>query len=121
MIDHICAYNHCLHPGERVKDSEAVVIKGSYYHWDCAQTKSDINELKQLYISRIDNNVSVPMLAKVLNDLVLKYGLSIGYVRFAINHYADAKIRIKSPFTLLYLRTNKIMKQKYQRCGGENN
>lgn len=115
MKTHKCAYVHCLHQGEPVGDDEAVIIGSRYYHWDCAQTKSDIQELRDIYVSRIDPNVKIPVLGKVLNDLVFKYDQPIEYLKFSIKHFADYGTKIKSPFTLLYLRTNKVMRLKYEK------
>lgn len=114
MAEHRCSYSHCLHPGEKVEDSAAVIVNGRYYHWDCAQTRNELQEIRDIYLMKIDSNVHIPVLAKVINDLVFKYNQPIEYVRFGVKYYADHKTYIKSPFTLLYLRSNKIMKQKYE-------
>ena len=110
-----CAYNHCLHNGEKVPESSAVVIGGKHYHWDCAQTKNDIREIKNIYINHIDGDVNVPTLLKVINDLVFKYDLELDYIKFALRYYSKYHIKVKSPFTLLYLRKNDMMKRKYER------
>ena len=114
-MDHSCAYNHCLHPGSMVGDNEAVIDKGKYYHWDCLQVRNDIRELRDLYINGIDRNAKIPVLSKVLNDLVFKYDQPIEYIKFGIDYYIRHKITIKSPFTLLYLRKNKMMQREYSR------
>lgn len=115
MKTHKCAYAHCLHQGEPVGDDEAIIVSGKYYHWDCIQTKNDIQELRDMYLSGIDSNAKVPVLGKVLNDLVFKYNQPLGYLKYSIKHFIDYGTKIKSPFTLLYLRTNKVMQQKYQK------
>lgn len=112
--EYVCAYKYCLHHGEKVKSSESVVIKKKHYHWDCAATKQEIDELRNVYFERIDSKASFPVLSKVLNDLVFKYNLEIDYIRFALNYYADTKSRVKSPFTLLYLRNNDFMRKKWE-------
>lgn len=112
--EHICAYKHCLHHGEKVKSSESVIVGKKHYHWDCAATKQEIEEIRSTYYEKIDNDVNFPALSKVLNDLVFKYGLEIDYIKFAVNYYADYKIKIKSPFTLLYLRKNDYMRKKWE-------
>ena len=117
---HKCGYSHCLHPGLLLSDEEAVKEGKTFYHWDCLQLKNDIKEIRDIYMSRIDKTVSIPILAKVINDLVFKYNQPTDYIKYAINHYADYGIKIKSPFTLLYIRNNAIMKQKYERDGGRN-
>ena len=116
--EYVCAYKHCLHHGEKVKASEAVVVGKKHYHWDCAATKQEIEEIRNTYVERIDNEVSFPVLSKVLNDLIFKYNMDIDYIRFAINYYADYKTKVKSPFTLLYLRNNDFMKKKWEKSKG---
>ena len=114
-MGHKCAYTHCLHPGELVEDSEAIKENGRYYHWDCIQTKYDIADLRDIYIDGINDQVKIPVLTKVLNDLVFKYGVSLDYLKFCLKYYAKNNILIKSPFTLLYLRKNDVMEEKYKR------
>lgn len=114
----VCSYKHCLHYGEKVKASEAVVIGRKYYHWDCAATKQEIEDIRNTYIEKVDNDVSFPILSKVLNDLIFKYDMEIDYIRFAVNYYGDYKVKVKSPFTLLYLRKNEIMRKKWKKSRG---
>ena len=73
----------------------------------------DMTEIRSMYIDNIDKDVYVPQLSKVLNDLVFKYDQEIEYIRFAVDYYGQYKTEVKSPFALLYLRTNKYMKKKY--------
>ena len=113
--NYVCAYSHCLHHGEKISPSSAVVSGRKYYHWDCAATKQEIEAIRNTYLEKIDHKASFPILSKVLNDLIFKYGLDIDYVRFAVNYYGEYKIKIKSPFTLLYLRKNQYMKKKWQK------
>lgn len=109
-----CGYSHCFHNGQKVKLSEAVKVGNKYYHWDCAATKQEIDDIRHIYLDEIDNTASFPILSRVLNDLVFKYDMDIDYIRFAVTYYADYHIKIKSPFTLLYLRNNDFMKRKWE-------
>ena len=116
--ERVCAYKYCLHGKEKVKESEAVVIKNKYYHWDCAATKQEIEELRNTYFERIDRDASFPILSKILNDLVFKYNLEIDYIRYALNYYAEYKVKVKSPFSLLYLRNNDYMRKRWKYSKG---
>ena len=109
----VCAHNKCLHHGQRVKNSESVIIGNKHYHWDCAMTKQEIKEIRKTYFEKIDKDANFQVLSKVLNDLIFKYNLEIDFVRFAVEYYANNKMKIKSPFTLLYLRSNEYMKKKW--------
>lgn len=116
--EYVCAYKYCLHHGEKVKASESVVIKKKHYHWDCAATKQEIEELRRTYFERIDKDASFPILSKILNDLVFKYDLEIDYIRYALNYYAEYKVKVKSPFSLLYLRNNDYMRKRWKYSKG---
>lgn len=116
--EYVCAYKFCLHHGQKVKSSESVVVGKKHYHWDCAATKQEIEEIRNVYFERIDKNASFPVLSKVLNDLIFKYQLEIDFVKFAVNYYADYGTKIKSPFTLLYLRNNDFMRRKWNKSKG---
>lgn len=119
--EYICAYKHCLHHGEKVKSSEAVIVGKKYYHWDCAAMRQELDAMKQTYLEQIDSNTSYPLLSKVINDLIFKYKLDPDYVKFAIDYYAKFHIKIKSPFTLLYLRRNPYIEERWKihEKGGE--
>lgn len=116
--EYVCSYSHCLHNGEKVKQSESVVVGRKHYHWDCAATKQELEDIRNTYIEKIDEDASFPILSKVLNDLVFKYDIDIDFLKFAVNYYADYKVKVKSPFTLLYLRKNDYMKKKWEKSKG---
>ena len=116
--EYVCGYSHCLHHGEKVKSSESVVVGKKHFHWDCAATKQEIDVIRRIYFEEIDDKASFPVLAKIINDLVFKYELDVDYVAFAIRYYADHKTRIKSPFTLLYLRNNDFMLDRWNKSKG---
>lgn len=118
--EYVCGYAHCLHNGQKVKESEAVILGKKRYHWDCALTKQEIEEIRSIYMNRIDEKADWRMVTKILNDLILKYGLEIDYVRYVIEYYADYGIKVKSPFSLLYLRTNSVMRRKWEIKHKEN-
>ena len=113
--EYVCGYSHCLHHGEKVKSSESVAVGKKHYHWDCAATKQDIDLIRNIYIEDIDKNASIPVLSKIINDLIFKYELEIDFILFSVRYYAEYKTRIKSPFTLLYLRKNDFMKEKWEK------
>lgn len=91
------------------------MISKKHYHWDCASIKQEIEEIRNIYYEKIDKDVSFPVLTKVLNDLIFKYELEVEFVKFAVNYYADYKVKVKSPFTLLYLRKNDYMREKWKK------
>ena len=78
--DYICAYKYCLHHGERVKDSEAVILNKRHYHWDCAGMKQEILKCVDLYMTICEDKTKFPMVCKIINTLVFKYRVPIDFV-----------------------------------------
>jgi hypothetical protein len=70
--EYVCAYNKCLHNGQKVKSSESVVINGKHYHWDCAETKQNIKRCVDEYMDCVEDKTVFPIVMKIINDLVLK-------------------------------------------------
>ena len=68
--EYICAYKYCLHHGDRVKDSESVVINRKHYHWDCAGMKQEITDC-----------VKYPIAYRAINTMVFKNRVPIEYIR----------------------------------------
>ena len=112
MKEYKCSYKFCLHNGELIPAEEAILIGRNKYHWDCASMKQEIDELRKMYFE-IDKDASFPIVAKVINDLIFKYNLEIGYIRFCLQHYIDIRYKFKSPFALLNLRKNQMMISRY--------
>lgn len=113
--EYVCGYKFCLHCGEKVKSSEAVMVGKKHFHWDCAATKQEITDLKDTYIARIDSNADPRIVTKVLNDLTFKYMIDFEYLKFWINDYASYGKKMKSPFSLLYIRNkNSIMEKRFE-------
>ena len=79
--EHVCAYKYCLHHGEKVKASNAVVINKKYYHWDCAAIRQEIQDCASTYIGYVDDKSQYPMAIKAINTLVFKNKVPIDYIR----------------------------------------
>lgn len=102
-----CGYKHCWHESRDVLRESATKINGRYYHSDCAMIRTEINEIKQLYCIEVDKNVSIPLLAMVLNNLIFIKGVDTKYILFGLKDWIKYnKKLIKSPFTLYYLQDN---------------
>lgn len=79
--EYICGYPKCLHHGEKVKESEAVVVGKKHYHWDCVMTKQEIQECIALYIENVDDKKQYPIAIKVINSLVFNSSVPIKYIK----------------------------------------
>jgi hypothetical protein len=115
---YVCGYTHCLHINEKVKEEDSVIIGNKHLHKECAEIKSKIDTLKDLYYDEIDKNVKFVELVGVLNNIVFKKGVSPDYMIFALKYSIDKRIRIKSPYSLHYLVTNKVITQLWKKESG---
>lgn len=78
--NYVCSYKFCLHNGEKVNSSEAVVINKKHYHWDCAATKQEITRCVDLYMSYTEDKTKRPMVTRIINLLVFNYRVPIDYI-----------------------------------------
>lgn len=94
----VCAYKYCLHHGERVKDSAAVVINQKHYHWDCAAMKREINDCADLYTSYVEDKSLFPTACRIINNLVFKNKVPIEFIYNKIKNggsfYSDKPVYI---------------------------
>lgn len=123
---YVCGYAHCLHYGQKIPQSEAVVVGSRKYHWDCAAHKQQMERIRNTYFNELNEPVEdeieeknkFKILGKVLNDLIYKDGLEIDYVEFCINDHVSYKRKFKSPLILRYIRDNKMMKRRWEKSKG---
>ena len=96
--EYICAYNHCLHHGQKVKSSESVVINKKHYHWDCAAMKQEIKECVDMYMSYIEDQTQYPIVTKIINTLVFKNEVPVDYIlkniKLSKKYYMDKPVQI---------------------------
>ena len=79
--EYVCAYNKCLHHGEKVKASESVVINKRRYHWDCAAIKQEIQDCINTYMDLIEDKTQYPIVCKTINTLVFKNNVPIDFIK----------------------------------------
>lgn len=80
--EYVCAYGkHCLHNGEKVKASEAVVLGNKRYHMDCAVMKQEIQDCANTYIGYVEDKTQYPMVLKIINTLVFSHHVPIDYIK----------------------------------------
>lgn len=98
--EYVCAYNHCLHHGEKVKSSEAVMIGKKRYHWDCAATKQEIAECASAYMEITEDKTQYPVVMRIINTLVFKNQVPPEYI---LKQIKKSKLYYKSkPIHALY-------------------
>lgn len=86
--EYVCAYKYCLHHGQKIKESEAVVVGRKKYHWDCAMTRQQIEECVALYMSYIEDKTQYPIARRAINSLVFKNNVPIEYI---LNNISKSK------------------------------
>ena len=97
---YVCAYPHCLHHGEKVSVSEAVVIGKKYYHWDCASIKQEIQDCAQTYVEYMNEKSQYPIVLRIINTLVFKNSVPIEFVKKKIE--GSQKYYMDKPVYALY-------------------
>ena len=81
---YVCGYKHCLHSGEKVSDSESVVIGKRHYHTDCARLRADIKECAELYMEKIEDKTIYPAAVKIISNLIFSSRVPVEYIKNSI-------------------------------------
>jgi hypothetical protein len=102
-----------MHGGE-VNESEAKKHNNRYYHEDCLQRTLDKQEIRKLYLEKINPAEVVKNLNSVINTIVETKGVDSSYLLFALNYCINNNIKISSPYGLHYIINNKTIKELYQ-------
>lgn len=98
-----CGFRHCQHESCEVSQDEAVKVKNRYFHQDCAEIYSNIEEVKKLYYEKISNTVVMPQLVSVINNIVFNKKVDSNYLLFAVKYAINTKRKINYPQVLHYI------------------
>lgn len=109
MKEYKCNFKHC-DCDETLTDENREVLSGKSYHKKCLQTKNDIIEIRDYYISNVSNTVVVGMLVKTINNIIFDKKVDSQFLKFALEYAVFNNISIKSPFSLHYLIDNSRIK-----------
>lgn len=122
-----CRYCNCKHLSQDIDTAkEPYKKKGSkFYHEDCwilqeqmnqkdAQTKADIQLIRNLWIERINNTVVLSQLYQVLNEYIAR-GVSSEYLVFTVEYCIKNKCVLRYPYGLKYYIDNQEIKDAYAR------
>jgi hypothetical protein len=116
---YVCGYTHCLHKGEKVSEQDSVIVGKRRFHKDCAQMKEYIDEIKDLYFDYIDKDADYKVVLSVINNMIFKKGIDPEYFLFGLKKWVWKKVKIKSPYSLHYLATNKILLAEWEKVKEE--
>ena len=110
-----CGFRHCQHESCEVSQDEAVRVGTRYYHEDCAQIYKNIEEIKQLYYTKISNTVVMPQLISVVNNIIFKKHVDSNYLLFALKYAVNTKRKINYPQGLHYLIDDYRIKEAWNK------
>ena len=121
----ICRYIQCKHKTKEINIiTDEYVNKGSmYYHKDCykakvngewkdEKTKRDLQTIKELWITHINNTVVYSALFRVLNEL-LQRGIDSDYLLFVMQYCIMKKLNLNYPNGFKYFVDKKEIKDAY--------
>lgn len=94
--EYVCAYNKCLHHGEKVKASDSVVLNKKHYHWDCAAIKQEIQDCVNTYMDLIEDKTQYPSVCRIINTMVFKNNIPTDFIKkkieFSKMYYASKPV-----------------------------
>lgn len=110
-----CTYSSCLHDSRNIRREDAVCVGRKYYHEDCYQTKEEIEEIVDLFVTHINPHPVQAQLQKVINNIIFKKGLGSNFLLFGLKYYIEHKIPLNYPQGLYYVVQNKDVRQAYEK------
>lgn len=110
-----CRYAHCNHETKELNAEDAVCENKMYYHQDCYQMRKNINEIIQVFVEKVNPDVVMSALRRVVNDIVFNRGISSEQLLFGINYYIKNNIPLNYPGGLYYVIQDRGAKQEYEK------
>ena len=116
---YVCGYKHCVHKGEKVLESEAIIIGKKRYHKDCVKLSETIKLIKDTYLERMDSETNPVQLLSVINTMVFKKGVDADYILFALEDTCNKGFKFKAPYTMYYFEKNLVLKEKWRKLNAD--
>lgn len=111
---YVCGYKHCIHNGEKVTESEAIMVGKKKYHKDCLRVSEIIKLIRDTYIEHQNKDENYAVILRVVNTLVFNKGIDADYVLYWLEDINKKGIKLKSPYALHYCTKNLALKQKWR-------
>lgn len=121
----ICGYDDCPAPGHKIDISQEEYAKDGrrYFHPACLKKKiefdqkksqqiADIQYIKNLWTTRINNTVNYGALVAVLNDYISR-GVSTDYLVYVLEYVIRNQCNLTYPSGFRYYVDKKIIKDSY--------
>ena len=121
-----CAWIHCG-CGYQIYDNQPKTKIGKrWYHEECAKEKTLIEEIITKFIEQI-NQAEIPVLRKVINDIIYNENRPAEYVMFALDYaIAHPEMKLTFPQGLYRICNDQIVLQTWckqqadKQVGGHN-
>lgn len=123
----VCRYVDCPHGKEIdiTKDDYRIVGKTMYYHTDCLKkkkkgewkdekTKTDLQYIKNGWVTHISKTVIYSQLFQCLNELIAR-GISSDYLVFVFDYIVSHKLNLRHPKGFKYFVDKDEIKVAYKK------
>ena len=77
--------------------------------------RKNINEIIQVFVEKVNPDVVMSALRRVVNDIVFNRGISSEQLLFGINYYIKNNIPLNYPGGLYYVIQDRGAKQEYEK------
>lgn len=81
---HTCRWSHCRHDNKTIEPDDEVKIGAAYYHKDCAEEKSTIDRIIQVWSEKIDAFVQIPKLRSIVNQVIYTRGCDPKFILYVV-------------------------------------
>ena len=109
-----CRYKNCRHDGV-INDGDEIVMSGKvYYHKDCFEEKTKIEEIIHLFSTEVNKDVIFSQLRKVVNNLVCNKNIEPDFILFGIKYYLNNHIPLTYPAGLYYVITSRDVNKAWK-------
>lgn len=96
-----------------IEKDKAIKDGKSYYHPQCLKVKNDINEIISLFREKVNPNVVISVLRKVVNAIVFEKNVESGLLLFGLQYYIKNKKTLNYPQGLYYVVQNSDVNREY--------
>lgn len=109
-----CGYKQCKLGNE--VDKDIAVKKGNrYYHKECLQEINNKEEIRKLFLEKVNPQEVITSLNGVIKKLVNDKGISSEFLLFALRYVIKNKVQLNHAPGLFYIVNNEKIKQAYQK------
>lgn len=109
-----CAYKYCK-LGGMVKLEESIIENKKHYHKECLQDKQNRQQIKQIFIDKINPSETISVLVRVINSIIDTKQVSSDFLLFALNYVICNKLPLNHAQGLYYIINNDKIKTEYKR------